>query len=305
MTATSTICATNRFQLLEARGNLQRMLVQIPLTDDEQAAVQDGTAAVERLLDRLRDTQLQLVPRRAGWRPRQLRPPGSADYSGIPALSFRCYATPNFYAAVMYDAPIVGTVAQSYHNMLIVMRALDSAEMHQPMTIADPPGGLEALGVAAVAAACVRGLVCWAADQGDGAARRSFRPVPPKRRLVCADKLHHNVRVRARDARRRPNVTSAPCGRDKGGSPASRLPPAQTVAQPPELALRAERFRLPGSRCELEYRLSPWRARPSCLTRLEPSARHMWTSRSRAERGRPTLLGGSRYGSSWSNSPSN
>ena len=189
MTATSTICATNRFQLLEARGNLQRMLAQIPLTDDEQAAVQDGTAAVERLLDRLRDT-----PTPAGPTPRELAAPASfvplAQLTTrlSPALSFRCYATPNFYAAVMYDAPIVGTVAQSYHNMLIVMRALDSAEMHQPMTIADPPGGLEALGVAAVAAAWVRGLACWAADQGDGAVRRSFRPVAPKRRLVCADK---------------------------------------------------------------------------------------------------------------------
>ncbi len=53
----------------------------------------------------------------------------------------------NFYDAVVYDEPIVGTVAQSYHNMLIVMRALDSAEAHQPMAIADPPGGLQARGV--------------------------------------------------------------------------------------------------------------------------------------------------------------
>ena len=55
----------------------------------------------------------------------------------------------------------------------------------------------------------------------------------------------------------------------RAAHPASRLPPAQTVARPPELALRAERFRLPWSRCELEYRLAPWRARPSCLARLE------------------------------------
>jgi predicted dehydrogenase len=53
----------------------------------------------------------------------------------------------NFYDAVVYDEPIVGTVAQSYHNMLIVMRAMDSAEAHQPMAISDPPGGLQALGV--------------------------------------------------------------------------------------------------------------------------------------------------------------
>src|SRR5438105_3006477 len=56
-----------RAQLLEARGNLQRMLAQIPLTDDERAAVEDGTAAVERLLDRLADT-----PTPAGPTPREM-----------------------------------------------------------------------------------------------------------------------------------------------------------------------------------------------------------------------------------------
>src|SRR5207253_8534550 len=56
-----------RAQLLEARGNLQRMLAQIPLTDDERAAVEDSTAAVERLLDRLADT-----PTPAGPTPREL-----------------------------------------------------------------------------------------------------------------------------------------------------------------------------------------------------------------------------------------
>jgi hypothetical protein len=37
-------------QLLEAKDNLQRMMAQIPLTDDERAAVEDGTTAVERLI---------------------------------------------------------------------------------------------------------------------------------------------------------------------------------------------------------------------------------------------------------------
>lgn len=58
---------TTQAQLLEARGNLQRMLAEIPLTDDERAAVEDGTAAVERLLQRLAD-----VPTPAGPTPRQL-----------------------------------------------------------------------------------------------------------------------------------------------------------------------------------------------------------------------------------------
>ncbi|MDQ6671453.1 MAG: tyrosine-type recombinase/integrase [Chloroflexota bacterium] len=59
--------STTTVQLLEARGNLQRMLAEIPLTDDERAAVEDGTAAVEHLLERLED-----VPTPAGPTPRQL-----------------------------------------------------------------------------------------------------------------------------------------------------------------------------------------------------------------------------------------
>jgi len=34
----------------------------------------------------------------------------------------------NFYEAIMHGAPIVATIAQSFHNMLIVLRGLDAAE---------------------------------------------------------------------------------------------------------------------------------------------------------------------------------
>src|SRR2546423_9442968 len=61
---------SSRAQLLEARDNLQRMLAEIPLTDDERAAVEDGTTAVDRLIDRLTD-----VPTPAGPTPRQLAQP--------------------------------------------------------------------------------------------------------------------------------------------------------------------------------------------------------------------------------------
>ncbi len=54
-------------QLLEAQDNLQRMLAQIPLTDDERAAVEDGAAAVDHLLERLAD-----VPTPSGPTPREL-----------------------------------------------------------------------------------------------------------------------------------------------------------------------------------------------------------------------------------------
>lgn len=63
--------ASTAGQLLEARGNLQRMTCEIPLTDDERAAVEDGATAVENLLDRLAD-----VPTPAGPTPRQLTAAG-------------------------------------------------------------------------------------------------------------------------------------------------------------------------------------------------------------------------------------
>lgn len=64
---------STRSQLLEAKGNLQKMAVSIPLTDDEQAAVEDGQAALDRLLERLADT-----PTPAGPTPRELDLPATA-----------------------------------------------------------------------------------------------------------------------------------------------------------------------------------------------------------------------------------
>lgn len=58
---------SSKAQLLEARDNLQRMLTAIPLTEDERAAVDDGHAALDTLLDRLAD-----VPTPAGQTPRQI-----------------------------------------------------------------------------------------------------------------------------------------------------------------------------------------------------------------------------------------
>ena len=47
--------ASGRAQLLEGAENLQRMLVTVPLTDDERAAVEDGHAELVALADRLSD----------------------------------------------------------------------------------------------------------------------------------------------------------------------------------------------------------------------------------------------------------
>ena len=54
-------------QLLEGQVNLRRMLVEIPLTEAERAAVEDGEQATERLLERLAD-----VPTPAGPTPRAI-----------------------------------------------------------------------------------------------------------------------------------------------------------------------------------------------------------------------------------------
>jgi hypothetical protein len=59
-------------QLLEAKANLLRLKQEIPLTDEEAAAVDDGLAALKRLCRALAD-----VPTPAGPTPRELAPMGN------------------------------------------------------------------------------------------------------------------------------------------------------------------------------------------------------------------------------------
>ncbi len=59
--------ASSEGQLLEAKSHLQRMLQEIPLTDDERSAVEDGLEAVAKL-----SAQLVDIPTPAGPTPRQL-----------------------------------------------------------------------------------------------------------------------------------------------------------------------------------------------------------------------------------------
>ena len=54
---------SSKAQLLEAKANLQRMLVAIPLTDDEKAAVDDGQETLDKLLERLATRQHPTGPR--------------------------------------------------------------------------------------------------------------------------------------------------------------------------------------------------------------------------------------------------
>jgi hypothetical protein len=75
---------SSKGQLLEASGNLQQMLAAVPLTDDERAAVDDGRAALDKLLDRLAD-----VPTPAGPTPRQIGAPTAATMLPITAVTHR------------------------------------------------------------------------------------------------------------------------------------------------------------------------------------------------------------------------
>ncbi|WP_246471876.1 hypothetical protein [Saccharopolyspora phatthalungensis] len=58
---------------MEAKDNLQRMLANIPLSDDERAAVDEGQVALYQLLERLVD-----VPTPAGATPREIGVPATA-----------------------------------------------------------------------------------------------------------------------------------------------------------------------------------------------------------------------------------
>lgn len=47
----------------------------------------------------------------------------------------------NFYEAIVHGAPIIGTVGQSVHNMLHILRGLDSADRGEIVALDDAPGG--------------------------------------------------------------------------------------------------------------------------------------------------------------------
>ena len=58
---------SSQAQLLEGKSNLLRLRQEIPLSEEEVAAVDDGVAAIERLLESLVD-----VPTPAGPTPREI-----------------------------------------------------------------------------------------------------------------------------------------------------------------------------------------------------------------------------------------
>lgn len=73
---------SSKGQLLEAKDNLQRMLASVPLSDEERAAVDDGQAALDQLLERLVD-----VPTPTGVTPREIGVPATATLLPIVAVN--------------------------------------------------------------------------------------------------------------------------------------------------------------------------------------------------------------------------
>jgi integrase len=73
---------SSQAQLLEAKGGLQRMLVQIPLTDEERAAVEGDQQAVDSLIDRLGDVATPAGPTPVELKQTKRQPAGPAETDG-------------------------------------------------------------------------------------------------------------------------------------------------------------------------------------------------------------------------------
>jgi integrase len=73
---------SSQAQILEGKAHLQRMLQEIPLTEDERAAVEEGIEALEKLSAQLAD-----VPTPAGPTPRQLEgKPGTTSFIAVQSV---------------------------------------------------------------------------------------------------------------------------------------------------------------------------------------------------------------------------
>ena len=79
---------STKAQLLEAKDDLQRMRAEIPLSDEERAAVDDGHAALDAVLNRLADvpTPAGPTPHQIGTRPTPTMLPSPSSPGKIAAL---------------------------------------------------------------------------------------------------------------------------------------------------------------------------------------------------------------------------
>ncbi len=92
---------SSEVHLLEAKDGLQRMLIEIPLTDEERAAVKGDEDAIERLIDRLSD-----VGTPAGPTPREITQTSGRSVSGSRAAEASAMSTAA--AADQADAHLPG-----------------------------------------------------------------------------------------------------------------------------------------------------------------------------------------------------
>jgi predicted dehydrogenase len=84
----------------------------------------------------------------AGRRVTLHRPDGSVEAHHFEGIDNGYYGElRNFHEAVVYGEPVVGTIAQSFKNMVLVLRGLDSAERGEVASLDDVPGGPAAQGV--------------------------------------------------------------------------------------------------------------------------------------------------------------
>lgn len=76
-----------------------------------------------------------------GRRVRVHRPDGTVEESRVEGADGGYYNEfLNFYEAMVHDAPVVGTIAQSFRNMQLILRGLDSAESGQTLALDSAPG---------------------------------------------------------------------------------------------------------------------------------------------------------------------
>jgi predicted dehydrogenase len=75
------------------------------------------------------------------------RPDGTTDEHLVECDGGQYNEWLNFHDAIVHDEPIVATIEQSFANLAIVMRAIDSAEEHELKGMVESPGGLSATAV--------------------------------------------------------------------------------------------------------------------------------------------------------------
>jgi predicted dehydrogenase len=116
-----------------AVGNYTALYPELPVPPEPNELRLYGTEAVMTLANR---------------RVALYRPAGTVEthtFAGIDGGYYNEFR--NFYDAVVHGEPVVGTIAQTVQNMLIVLRGLDAAESGRTVTLDDAPGGLSATSV--------------------------------------------------------------------------------------------------------------------------------------------------------------